>query len=600
MHRRRSFTLIELLLVVGVIAILAAIVIIAVNPTEQLRKAQDAKRDHGANQLEKAIAQYQIAKGKLPNDAEILTGTGSAKQVCAPGVLSTPPKAARFTAANGEHLSVPDNVDLSMGDIDFTIFGWVYLNVETQQGLLSKADNINNDYLLYYQEGASYRRAYFRVWNGAATTEVGGAVFGAGGWHFIVAWHDAANDTLNVRIDDAPTNSASHSAGVGDTASPFTIGKYGGSSNNFLNGRMAQWGVIKRTLTNAEMQWLYNDGIGRTYGETGIAGTGGEKLRDKLAAWWALNEASGTRSDAHGSNDLSDLNGVGQTDGFGPYDTSCVNVDVVAPTYVASIPRDPTEGCANYSGYRIFHDGPAVRVIPAHKGKRSSEARSTLHCGLVGYWTLDESSGLTVSDASGQGNHGTIAGSPVSSTSVPPVMQFSDPYSLSFNGTTDYVEMGMPVSLQPPEQISFGGWVNWTEFAQDSAGHAMMSYAQYPTFGYMMYHGTLAPHNYLQFFVVTTMGAKGFSDPTLLTTNAWHHVFVTYDGAEIRAYIDGVLTGYNLATGTLQWVGTTNNFFLGTTYDTSGEKFHGLLDDMRVYNRALSEAEVASLAQGKR
>jgi prepilin-type N-terminal cleavage/methylation domain-containing protein len=79
---KRGFTLIELLLVIGIIAILAAIVIVAINPTKQLGNARDAQRKSDVNTLLNAIYQYAIDNnGNLPT-AISSAATGTARYIC--------------------------------------------------------------------------------------------------------------------------------------------------------------------------------------------------------------------------------------------------------------------------------------------------------------------------------------------------------------------------------------------------------------------------------------------------------------------------------------------------------------------------------------
>lgn len=83
---RLGFTLIELLLVIGIIAILASIVIIAVNPQNQLSSAKQAKRNNESAAIQNSINQYYLDNGGFPGDKTWGTTKATSTDICAPGV----------------------------------------------------------------------------------------------------------------------------------------------------------------------------------------------------------------------------------------------------------------------------------------------------------------------------------------------------------------------------------------------------------------------------------------------------------------------------------------------------------------------------------
>jgi type IV pilus assembly protein PilA len=116
---KRGFTLIELLLVIGIIAILAAIVIVAINPTKQLGDARNAQRRADVNTILNAVYQYSIDNnGNLP---ATITGTGTA--ICKTGASSCT-GLIDLTVVTGKYVvAIPSDPSLTTGDsAGYTIF----------------------------------------------------------------------------------------------------------------------------------------------------------------------------------------------------------------------------------------------------------------------------------------------------------------------------------------------------------------------------------------------------------------------------------------------------------------------------------------------
>lgn len=219
---------------------------------------------------------------------------------------------AQFTLANSEYLSKADNASLSMGDIDFTICGWMYLDAKaTYQYGIAKYNYTPNkrEYSLAYNNAADLFE--FAVSGDGTTTQRTirtAATLGSpstGTWYFVLAWHDATANTINIMVNDGAADSSAHTTGVFDSDSTFNLGSSSlATPDFFLGGRMQGVGVWKRTLTTAEKTYLYNAGVGRAYDELDPT------LRTSLISYWELNEPSGTRTDLHSANNLTDNNTV--------------------------------------------------------------------------------------------------------------------------------------------------------------------------------------------------------------------------------------------------------------------------------------------------
>lgn len=96
-------------------------------------------------------------------------------------------------------------------------------------------------------------------------------------------------------------------------------------------------------------------------------------------------------------------------------------------------------------------------------------------------------------------------------------------------------------------------------------------------------------NNKLQFVVSINNVQQKLASVTALNTNTWYHVAATYDGANMKLYINGVLDATRAQTGN---VASSGAFNVGYLYNTS-RNFNGKVDEVRVWKRALSQTEIS-------
>ena len=212
--------------------------------------------------------------------------------------------------------------------------------------------------------------------------------------------------------------------------------------------------------------------------------------------------------------------------------------------------------------------------------------------GLVFYAKLDDATGTTqIKDSSRYASHGTNTGSVVGTTSI-----FGD--ARYFDGVDDYVNFGDPADGHldfGTSSFSYGFWYN-SETISANNGYLMAKL--YVTQGYAIYARSVdqSIRSYINFGAVNSNISIGIIDP-----NTWGHGFVTVDSSAypagsttVRVFLNGVQTGTNTNCGTGS-VSSDTNLFLGN--DTVAQFSKDYLDEVRIYNRTLSSAEVLQLYQ---
>jgi hypothetical protein len=158
---------------------------------------------------------------------------------------------------------------------------------------------------------------------------------------------------------------------------------------------------------------------------------------------------------------------------------------------------------------------------------------------------------------------------------------------LGLDGTDGYVDCGRDSAFDITNAITVGAWVKITRIR--------MPYATIIAKGDSAWRLSAFQEQRKFHFAVTGAPFYHSADGgTTVPTNKWHHVCGTFDGSVIRLYVDGALDAIKSYNGKIG----SNSFdvYIGENAEASGRPWDGSIDDLRIYNHALSDSEVADLA----
>ena len=198
--------------------------------------------------------------------------------------------------------------------------------------------------------------------------------------------------------------------------------------------------------------------------------------------------------------------------------------------------------------------------------------------GLVAAYSFDEGTGTTVNDLSGNGNNGTITNATWTTVS-----KFGN--ALVFNGTNSVVTIPDSASLHLTSGMTLEAWVN-----PSTVNGAWRDVIYKGNDNYFL-EGTSNPSS-----VPAGGSTIGSSDDAIyataaLTPTTWTHLALTYDGTTLRLYVNGVQVSSLAQSGTIAT--STNPLQIGGD-NIYGQYFAGTIDEVRVYNVALTAAQIQS------
>jgi len=383
-------------------------------------------------------------------------------------------------------------------------------------------------------------------------------------WHQWVYMYDGTQ--ISIYIDGAFKGSKTLSA---ENVSLNYLGATAGASNNFFSGLIDEVKIYNRALTAPEIAARYNSGTPKVrpdYADIRFTNSSGVEL-----PYWQ------------------------ETD-----NKFWVNVDSI-PTGTSTI--------------NMYYGNPSATSVSSYANTDTSSTTSYSYngdTGLIGEWRLEEGMGYTTTaDTSGIGNNGTI----------PSAAWVAGKFGNGFsgNGSGNYVGFSSANSvLNLGSTFTLDAWVNQSTLNETGpiistrdvdSGVATKGYG----FGINISTTTGRLANSLYFILGrNTWAWQMWCSPTNSMTTGWHHVVVTVTNAtttpSVTFYIDGVPLNSTLCyspSSAANYATNPGAFRIGSCYTVTLPSyettyFNGLIDEVKIYNRALTQPEIVAHYLGRK
>ena len=226
----------------------------------------------------------------------------------------------------------------------------------------------------------------------------------------------------------------------------------------------------------------------------------------------------------------------------------------------------------------------AVKILSS--GEIISSDNWPIYSPLIAHWTLDEAEGNIAHDSAGE-NHGTLSGSPAWQPADGKIDG-----ALQLNGINDYVSTNFV--LDPADgAFSVFAWIKG-----DVPGQVVISQADGTGSG-ETWLGTDPFDGKLMTGLVPPAAGRFVPQPlvseSIITDGQWHHIGFVWDGSYRTLYVDGMEVVKDSAVQNPPKSADGGMYVGAGKYLEAGTFFAGLIDDVRIYNVALTADEIETL-----
>jgi hypothetical protein len=454
---------------------------------------------------------------------------------------------------------------------------WLKTGATGQRGLVNKyLPSSFNGYQVFVDAGNLcawyFRDASNYVWNG---TGCGLATPGVtdNRWHHVALVVDDAGGRLYVDGTLRASRAWSGTPGATTTTAGLSFGRYPGVSGAFLPGSLDEVRVYSRALGATEIAALVASPDVTAPVISAVAATGLSSSDATIT--WTTGEASDTQVEYGPSTSYGALSSLVTT--MVTAHSQALAGLAAGTLYHYRVRSRDAAGNLAVSGDFTF----TTAVAPPPPGTKRGRP--------VGHWKVNEGSGTIASDSSGNGSAGTLVNGPAWAAGVLD-------QGLVFDGLDDYVDVPHAAALDAyPLSVVF-----WVKTGATGQRGLVNKYLPSSFNGYQVFvdGGNLCAWYFRDASSYVWDGTGCALATPGVTDDRWHHVALVVDDAGGRLYVDGDLKTSRAWSGTPGAATTTAGLSLGRYPGVSDAFLPGMLDDVRVYARALSADEVAGLWDG--
>jgi hypothetical protein len=215
-----------------------------------------------------------------------------------------------------------------------------------------------------------------------------------------------------------------------------------------------------------------------------------------------------------------------------------------------------------------------------------------LEWSLIGYWKMDSETGGVTPDSSNSGLNGMVKGN----ATLMPGEGTNGSGAYRLDGNSDRIQITRSSKLLPTNnQITVSAWFNVMGGTYENWQHPLSKWDNY----YLRVADNLRQVRFGIFSGHNTESSVGYADWTnfnpVIDYNTWYHAVGTYDGNTARLYLNGVEVA-SKDLGITMYTGNNYDLMLGAvSWSSSQEELNGMIDEVAIWNRALSSSEITEI-----